>query len=207
MHNFFQMFVKITGWLPQLICFRTRIRCEDKTAQTRFIHGPAIIVSNHTSVYDFAAMLFVFPTRVLRYQMAEVLFQKKGLGRFLRWMGGIYLNRYNHQYDYMETSLEVLRKGGVVGIFPEGRLPREGETPPLEFQPGAAFLSLTSGVKIIPVWVNGSYFRRKRACAVIGTPLFPEDYADPLLTEKERITAYTRALREKIIRLKELSHE
>ncbi len=207
MHSFFQMFVRITGWIPQWICFRTRLRYEDKAVQNRFIHGPAIIVSNHTSVYDFAAMLFVFPTRVLRYQMAEVLFKKKGLGPFLKLMGGIYLDRYNHQYGYMETSLEVLRKGGIVGIFPEGRLPRKGETPPLSFQPGAAFLSLTSGVNIIPVWVNGSYFHRKRACAVIGTPLSPGDYSDLPLTEKEKITEYTRALREKIIQLKELSHE
>ena len=207
MSRFVQLFVRLTGFLPQFICFRTKVTCEDRETQSRFLHGPAIIVSNHTSVYDYAVMLFVFFTRTLRYQMAEVLFQKKVLGAFLRLMGGIHLDRYAHRYGFMEQSLQILRRGGVVGIFPEGRLPVQGETPPIAFQPGAAYLSLASGVKIIPVWTNGSYFRKKRARVVIGTPLTPEMFSGLSVPEKEKIALYTDAMREKIIQLKELADE
>ena len=72
-----QTFVRLTGWLPQRIVFRTKVLYEDRNAQGSRIHGPAILVSNHTAIYDFAAMLFVFYSRTLRYQMAEVLFRKK----------------------------------------------------------------------------------------------------------------------------------
>ena len=69
-------------------------------------------------------MLFVFPWRTLRYQMAEVLFRKKVLGPFLKAMGGIYLDRDSADMGFMGKSMDILHQGGVVGIFPEGRLPR-----------------------------------------------------------------------------------
>ena len=206
MSSGFQAFVKLTGWLPQKLCFRTEIRCEDRARQGRAIHGPAIIVSNHTSVWDYAAMLFVFPTRTLRYQMAEVLFKKKLLGPFLRLMGGIHIDRASSDMGYMSRSLDILRRGGVVGVFPEGRLPLPGETPPIPFRPGAAFLSITSGAPVIPVWTDGAYFARGRAHVVIGTPMDPAQYVRDDRTEKENIAAYAAAMRDRVIELKELWH-
>lgn len=207
MSRVFQAFVRVTGWLPQKLVFRTRFEYEDRAVQSRRLRGPVILVCNHTSLYDFAALLFAFPFRTLRVQMAEVLFRKKVLGAFLKGMGGIYVDREAHRFGFMEESLEILRKGGAVGIFPEGRLPRPGEETPLAFQPGAAYLSLESGVPIVPVWTNGAYFTRKRARMVIGTPLTPDRFSGMEGSGKEKITQYTRELREKIIQLKELAHE
>ena len=80
---FFNYFVKITGWIVQKIVFRTKIFYEDKKVQSRKIKGKAIIVSNHTSVYDYAVYLFVFFFTTLRCQMAEILYKKKPLAIFL----------------------------------------------------------------------------------------------------------------------------
>ena len=77
----FNAFVKITGYIPQLICFRTKVYYEDRAAQSRRVKGGAIVVSNHTSVFDYAVYLFVFFGRTLRTVMAEVLFKKQPLGR------------------------------------------------------------------------------------------------------------------------------
>ncbi|MBR4659188.1 MAG: 1-acyl-sn-glycerol-3-phosphate acyltransferase [Clostridia bacterium] len=201
MIGFTNAFVKITGWLPQLLLFRTKVTYEDKSVQKRHIKGPAIIVSNHNTVYDYAVMLFVFITRTLRYQMAEVLFEKQPLGTLLKCLGGIYLNRNSTDTGFMTESAIILQKGGVVGIFPEGRIPKPGEEKPLEFLPGAAYLALNTGVKVIPVYLNGSYFKLKRARAVIGKPMDPRDFCDPARTEKENITAFAAAMREKVVEL------
>ena len=115
MITIFQWFVRITGWIVQKICFRTKIYYEDKSLQSRKIKGNAIIVSNHTSVYDYAVYLFVF-YRILRYQMAEILYKRKGLKLFLRMMGGIYVNRNTHDLSFLDKSNEILNKGGVVGV-------------------------------------------------------------------------------------------
>ncbi len=203
MIRFWNGFVKLTGWPLQFACFRTKVYYEDRSVQSRRIKGPAIIISNHTSVFDYAVMLFVFFTRTLRYQMAEVLFEKKLLGALLKGLGGIYLDRNGTDMNFMTESALVLHNGGVVGIFPEGRLPREGETPPIEFLPGAAYLALNSGIKVIPVWTNGSYFNRKRARVVIGKPMDPNDYNDPSRTPNENYSDFAAAMRRRVIELKE----
>lgn len=203
----FNWFVKITGWLPQKLCFRTKVYYEDKKAQSRRIKGPAIIVSNHTSVYDYAVMMFVFFSRTLRYQMAEVLFEKKGLAGFLRALGGIEVNRHTHDTSCIVKSENVLKKGGVVGIFPESRLPVEGETPPLKFMPGAVALALSAGVKIIPVYTDGCYFKKRRARVIVGKPIDVRAMYDENATERQNIDDITEQLRQKIIGLGNLLRE
>ena len=64
--EFFNGFVKATGWPAYKIAFRTKIYYEDKSVQSRRIKGAAMVVSNHTSVFDYAVLLFVFFTRTLR---------------------------------------------------------------------------------------------------------------------------------------------
>lgn len=201
MNKIFQAFVKITAWPIQFICFRTKIHYEDKLIQSRKIKGPAIIVSNHTSVYDFAVMLFVFPFRFLRYLMAEILFKRKFLGWFLNMMGGIKVDRENYNFTFINKSLDILEKGGVVGIFPEGRLPVKGEKRPIPFKPSAAYLAFLSEVKIIPVYTNGSYFSKKRAHIIIGKTIDVKEIIDEKFSEKENIERINNILRERIIEL------
>ena len=203
----FNAFVKITAYPVQLPVFRTKIYCEDKTVQGRTVKGAAILISNHTSVWDYAVYLFVFFFRTLRTQMAEVLFQKKPLGLFLKMMGGIRVDRYAHDFGFMAKSQAILERGGVVLIFPEGRLPLKNETPPLPFQPGAAYLGLISGVPLIPVCTNGAYFSKKRARVMIGKPVCARDLADDRLSEKENLERISAALRDAVIRLEKQLYE
>lgn len=203
----FHLFVKITGWPVQWLCFRTRVLYEDPAAQRRHIRSAAIVVSNHRSIYDYAVLMFVFWTRTLRCQMAEVLFEKKPLGLLLRALGGIRVDRGGHDFGFVARSEEILRRGGVVEIFPESRLPREGEARPLPFKPSAAYLALSSGVPVIPVFTNGRYFRRRRAVVLIGRPIDPNAFRDAGRSEKETIEALSGAMRERIIELEREYHE
>lgn len=199
--NFCNAFAKVTGWPIQWICFRTKIYYEDKSEQSRRISGPAIIVSNHTSVFDYAVYLFVFFSRTLRFQMAELLFDKKPLGILLRCLGGIYVNRNSHDLSFVRKSEEILSDRGVVGVFPEGRLPREGEERPLPFASSVAYLALYSNVPIIPVYTNGSYFRRERARVIIGRPINVFQLIDAESSEKDNLVRATSEIRNRIIAL------
>ena len=204
---FFNYFVKITGWIVQKIVFRTKIFYEDKKVQSRKIKGKAIIVSNHTSVYDCAVYLFVFFFTTLRCQMAEILYKKKPLAIFLKMMGGIYVNRDIHDLSCLDKSNDILSKGGKVLIFPEGRIPKKDEVPPLEYKPGAAILALMSEAPIIPIYTNGAYFTKKRARVIIGKPIKVENLIDKNLSEKENIEILNRAIKGKIIELGRMLNE
>lgn len=203
MNKFFINFTKLTAWPVWRICFRPKIFYEDKKIQGRKIKGPAIIISNHTSVYDYALFLLIFYGRTLRYQMAEVLFQKKFLGWFLKKMGGIFIDRTHYNFSFVEESIAILEKGGVVGIFPESRLPKKDEVPPLPFKPSAAYIGLESDVPVIPVYTAGGYFGKNRASLIIGKPMYLRDYADKNLNEKENLKKISIIMREKILELRD----
>ncbi|MGN0473123.1 MAG: lysophospholipid acyltransferase family protein [Lachnospiraceae bacterium] len=200
-------FVKVTAWPVQKAVFRTKIYYEDRRIQSRKVRGPAIIISNHTSVFDYAVFLFVFFGRTLRYQMAEVLFRKKKLGRFLRAMGGIYVDRESSNFGFVAESEHILQKGGVVGIFPESRLPRADEERPLLFKSSAALIALSTGVPVIPVYTAGGYFTKKRARVIIGTPIDVTAFVDSAATERENLKAVSEGMRQKIIQLGKLLDE
>lgn len=201
MSKVFAEFVKFTGKPVQYACFRTKVYYEDKTVQSRKIKGPAIIISNHTSVYDFPVMLYVFRRRYLRYLMAECLYEKKSLGRFLTAMGGLRVDRDTYDFSFVDKSLEVLDNGGVVGIFPESRLPTDGEERPLPFKPSTAYIALLAGVPVIPVYTNGSYFSKHRARVIIGKPIDVNDLATDISDDKVRLEKISEILRDKVIKL------
>ncbi len=203
----FNAFTKITGIIPQFFCFRTKVHYENKAVQGRYIKGGAIIISNHTAVFDYAVYLFVFFFRTLRTVMAEVLFQKQPLGTFLKMMGGIRVDRDANEYGYMVKCEKILRGGGVLCVFPEGRLPKPGEERPLPFKPGAAYLALSTGVPVIPVYTNGSYFKKKRAEVMIGTPIYPRDHIQSDKSDKENTEILSAVMRERLLYLEKLFEE
>ena len=164
-------------------------------------------MSNHCSVYDFAVYLFVFYSRTVRYLMAEILYKRPFLGAFLKMMGGIKVDRDSHSFNFITKSKAVLDKGGVIGIFPESRLPKEGEERPLEFKPSVTYLAFESDTKIIPVYTSGNYFKKSRVRVIIGKEIDINEYYNENLSEKENIDAITKILRQKIIDLGHLLDE
>ena len=194
-------FVKLTGWPVQWLCFRTKVSYENRAVQSRRIKGPAIVVSNHNAVYDYAVLLFVFFGRILRTQMAELLFKKGLLGPFLKGMGGIFVDRNSHNMEFVQKSVDILEKGGVLLVFPEARLARPDETKPLPFQTSPFYIALESGAPIIPVYTNGCYFQKKRARVRIGTPIDARTMWRPEEDEKTNLERITEAVRQKVIEL------
>ena len=198
----FHWFVKLTGWIPQRLVFRTKITYEDKAARSRHIRGKAIVVSNHYTVMDFAVLMFVFWTRTLRCAVAELMYQKNiFMTLFLKLLGGIRVERESYDFSFLDRLKKVLDRGGVVEIYPESRIPQPGEERPLEFKPSYVHLALQTGAPIIPVYSNGKLFSKKRLQVVIGKPVDARQLYDDSLSERENVSRINAYVRSKIIAL------
>ena len=195
-------FFKITGFLPQLFAFRTKVYYEDKRVQKRRIKGKAIIMPNHHSVMDVATMMFVFYNRTLRCLTAELMYRKNiFMTLVLKLLGCIKVDRENHDFSFLNKAEKILNRGGVIEIYPEARLAEPGEAKPLEFKPSVVALALSSGAPIIPVYHNGAIFSRERARVIIGKPIDVREWYDDTLSESENIDAICKRLRGKVIEL------
>ncbi len=206
---FCNWFVKLTGWIPQLLVFRTKVHYEDRSVQDKRIKGKAIIVSNHNYLMDFAVLMFVFWRRTLRCAVAEIMYQKNFLMTFLlHALGCVRVERGAYDFSFLTRLKKILDKGGVVEIYPESRLPNDGEARPLEFKPSYVYLALESGAPIIPIYNNAKPFSRERERVIIGKPIYVEELYDAALSEKENIDHINMYVRSKVIELgKELERQ
>ncbi|MBQ4566279.1 MAG: 1-acyl-sn-glycerol-3-phosphate acyltransferase [Oscillospiraceae bacterium] len=184
-------FVKLTAYLPAMLFFKPKVYYLDKKIQGRKLPKPCILMSNHTSLMDFPLYLILFPWRTIRFLMAEVLFRKgKLFSWFLRSLGGLYVDRDGMSFDFVGQSLEILEKGGTVGIFPQGRLPVGGK--PFPFKPSISYIALRCKAPIVPVYTDGNYGLFKRSHVMIGTPITLPPVEEEDLTKEnyERLTRY-----------------
>ena len=76
----------------------------------------------------------------------------------------------------VRKALEVLEQGGVLGIFPQGRV--IFDTSPFRPKPGFALLAEKSGAPVLPVsiYCSGEPLRwRSRVTVRFGTPIPAEE--------------------------------
>ncbi|MEU7104153.1 lysophospholipid acyltransferase family protein [Streptomyces sp. NPDC046215] len=122
--------------------------------------GAAIIAGNHLSFCDHFLMPTVIKPRISFLAKMEY-FTVPGLkGRlmagFFRAIGAIPVDRSGRQEAQaaVETALDVLRSGRLMGIYPEGTRSHDGRL--YKGKVGVAEMALKAGVPVIP-------------CAMIGT--------------------------------------
>jgi 1-acyl-sn-glycerol-3-phosphate acyltransferase len=190
-------FVKLTGALPALLYLRPKRFYEDRAAQGAGIHGAAILLSNHKSLMDFVLYLLIFPWRTLHFLVAEVLFNKGPVfAWFLRRLGCIRVDRDAYSFGFIAEATEVLERGGVVGIFPESKLPTQKGLG--AFKPSAVVIALESGAPVIPVYTDGQYGFGKRARVMIGAPIRLQELCGQTPPSRETIDRLNTLLRDKI---------
>ena len=204
MMTFFNWCTKITGYPLFLLFFRTKMFFQDRKVQGRHIRGKALVVTNHKNRFDVGVWMFVFLTRTLRCIVAEVTYDRNPvLHLLLKMWGAIRVDRNDGDFNFMWKSIDILKKGGVVEIFPESRIPEKGETTPLEFKPSYVYIALQADAPIIPVFTDGNYFSKKRSHVMVGTPINVSELYDESLGERENIEAINAYVRSRIIELGE----
>lgn len=129
------------------VAFRVRVEGEALPA------GPCVLVANHTSYLDPVVLGAVIRRRVAFLTNASIC-SKPTLGWFLRWTHSIPVHARGRNRDAMRRARDVLAKGGVLGVFPEGGISRDGGL--LLGNPGAVALALAGGVPIVPVGLLGA---------------------------------------------------
>ncbi len=139
--------------------------------------GPLLVAANHFSFLDPVAFV-----RIARWPLeflggAEFP-HAPGWASFIPRIWGYYpVYRGTGSRYALQAALEILRQGGVLGIFPEAGSWAEVLRPA---RPGTAFLAVESGARVLPIGLYGlnDVFpwrpgRRARVQIRIGRPLGP----------------------------------
>lgn len=155
--------------------------------------GPVIVASNHISMLDAVFLWGALRRRAIALAMAE-LWSWPVVGWLVRRLGHIPVVRRDSAsgQSALGQAEQILRYGGVLIIYPEGRLVGPGEAEP--YKPGVAKLALATGVPIVPVGTTGTdrvlpmrrnrvdgrvFDRRERVTIRFGEPIDPAEFDDP----------------------------
>ena len=135
--------------------------------------GAVVVVANHSAFVDGPLLFGLLGRRAVFWVKQEMFTGVAGWG--LRRIGQLPVRRGSPDRRPLTAALEVLRGGGVVGVFPEGTR-GSGEVAAAEH--GAAWLARTSGATVLPVVARGTRrpeeSRRRwrpRVDVVVGEPL------------------------------------
>ena len=117
--NVFLYFIAYILIYPMLkLLFRFEVNRE----QFDLPEGPCLFLANHLSLYDFLfVMLPMFPKRRINAVTAQKFFFTKPLHKILPKMGCIPKNMFDPDVRSIVGIKTVLKRGGSVLLFPEGR--------------------------------------------------------------------------------------
>lgn len=186
--------------------YRVRVRHESKEhRQSTFaFRGPAVVISNHNHFLDFMILFYVFAFRYIRCIVGKTLYESsKFLEKLLSALGCIKVDRFAFDMEFFFNAMDVLKKKGVILIFPEGKFSVDGKIN--EFKSTATLLALQSGVPIIPVYHSADYGFFKRTDIMVGDRIYLKDFCKSKNPSEKELLELTEMLRNKIIELKELS--
>jgi 1-acyl-sn-glycerol-3-phosphate acyltransferase len=125
--------------------------------------GPAILAPVHRSFADFGFAAFC-TERKLFFMTKDEMWKNKWLGKLLLTVGAFPVHRESADREALQRAEEVLRRGELLVIFPEGTR-REGEVVE-DLMEGATFLSARTGAPIVPIGIGGSDLAMPKGSAV-----------------------------------------
>jgi 1-acyl-sn-glycerol-3-phosphate acyltransferase len=159
------------------------VRWTIEGAQTLPPHGPLLLATNHTSYLDPFAVAYLVDKkhRRARFLAKAELFDKQGLGAYLRAMGQIPVVRNSTSAaGSLEAAVDDLERGECVVVFPEGTISLDLDPAPA--RTGIARLAAQTGVPVTPVGMWGLHrilFKGRKPdwrwgvaeTIVVGTPV------------------------------------
>lgn len=139
--------------------------------------GPLIVVGNHTGAME-VVLLTIYTPRLIEYLGSVDIPHEGYIAAFIYSYDFIPVFRGNASRESLESGLDVLRQGGVLGLFPEGGI---WEPAIRRAQAGVAWLSYRGEAPILPIGFGSTRgalvdmlrFRRPKLTMYVGKPMPP----------------------------------
>ena len=159
--------------------------------------GAFIFCGNHRNYLD-PPLMVATSSRHMRFLAKEEL----GKNPFLHFLGivfdGIYVKRDSKDIVALKTVIKTLKEGECVALFPEGT--RNGIEKGEKVKDGAAFFTVRTGARVIPVGISGGLKKFEKVVIKYGKPIDYSQYKGQD-KDKEVLEKVTQDIMENIISL------
>jgi 1-acyl-sn-glycerol-3-phosphate acyltransferase len=198
--------VRVPGWVYRFLrvlvhgISRAYWRVEVEGADAVPVTGPVILAPVHRSFMDFFVVSEVTKRKIF-YMAKDEMWKSPVLGSFLEAVGAFPVHRDGADRLALERAQDVLERGDVLILFPEGTR-RVG--PVVEdLHEGAAFLAARTGAPIVPIGIGGTaeampkgskFVRPVKVHIVVGRPIEPPERSARGRVPRTQVHALTEQL-------------
>ncbi len=193
-------FARITC-IPLLLYYRMKRVTPEGERYRGKVRGGAVITANHRSMEDPALVGVTFWYRRLFFLAAEAVMSTKLKNTLIKGAGGIRIDRNAVDIEAMNKSVEVLKAGHLLAVFPQGSIRSEEKVDSIKS--GAVLIAMRAGVPIIPTHIlpRKRWYNRRRV--IIGNAINPADFIKGKFPSTGDIERITDALLNEITRIGE----
>ena len=171
----------VRNWVKWIL-WTCGIRVEAEGVERVAAAEPCIVMSNHQSVFDIAAIVVTIPVH-WRFVAKKELLWIPFFGWAMALSDQIMVDRSNREksVESLAAAAERVRTGANVIVFPEGT--RQNARGLGEFKSGGFHLALQAGVPIVPVAVSGSRRITPRSSLRVESGRMLVRYGEPIPTK------------------------
>lgn len=177
--------------LRMLLPVLTRLDIQNREGLPK--RGPVILSGNHSGILEAVLMAAYAPRQVEFLGTGDIPLDPR-YAWITRGYGLIPINRGNLDREGIQKSVDVLKQGGILGIFPEGGIWSPANMAP---QLGVALISQRAQAPILPIGFGGLKnalprlfkLQRPRVEIRVGEPIPPVPYDQPAGGLKTALTA------------------
>ncbi len=190
--------IKSISYVVAKILFRVKIVGLENVPKD----SAAIICGNHVHGLD-APALIACCNRKLRFMAKEELFKNVGF-RFIAYVFELFpVSRDKKDTEAIKTSLKILKKGEILGMYPEGT--RNGLAKGVKPKNGAINIAIRAGVPVIPFGVQGDFKPFKKVIYTFGEPIDYSGFKDKA-HDREFVDILTKELMAKVVELRDINY-
>ena len=133
------------------------------------LKNSAIISANHTCFLDPLLIGSCFWYRRMFFLAAEVVMNSKIKALLLKGVGCIKIDRNICDIESIRKSIEVLKGGHLLSLFPTGGINRDDDMAAIKS--GIVLMAMQAKAPIVPVYIHRKSRKGDRNCIVIGEPI------------------------------------
>jgi len=181
-----------------------KLRCGMRVHGVPRLDRPSILVANHASHIDIAAIFAALPisevSKVRTAAASDTIYaMPKPIVKLIEFFFNTYpFERKGKSSDSLERGAECLRDGYHLAIFPEGRRSQDGSF--LGFTPGFAKIAYQTGAPVVPVRIVGAHRSLPRGSNYVQRHPMEVTFHGPLEADRtipfeERREAYASLVR------------
>jgi 1-acyl-sn-glycerol-3-phosphate acyltransferase len=196
---FYQAVRGLFAFLAKLL-FRLEIHGKENIPdEGAFILSPG---AHRSNIEIFIVCLVT--RRRLRYMGKDSLWKNPASDWFFSSLGGFPINRDTADREALNQTLDLVQRGEIVVMFPEGTRRTGPRIDPDHLKDGVAYVSCKAQVPIVPVGIGGAervmpskakYIRPSKMVLIVGEPIPPAPLKESGRVSRTGVRTLTEDLR------------